>query len=404
MSDTAVRVIEKFPSGPVRIPPSKSILHRDIAMNMLAGKGTQGFEATVNDDVAATARVIGGILEGSDGVLDCGESATTLRFAVPIALALGRKVSLSGRGRLMSRPMAPFLSELAAHGGASAASGETLALSGKLKAGLYRLRGDISSQYISALLMALPLLSRESALQIEGRLESAPYVDITVERMAAHGVHVIREGSRYVIPAPQAYEGAPADLQGDWSTAANVLAAGALGRPVEAIGLASGSSQGDKAIVDILASCGAAVREGPEGGLCASVPHGRLHAPPEPIDGSDIPDIVPPIAAVLAFAEGTSKITGLRRLAYKESDRLAAVAGGLSGLGAEGAASGGDALLITGRRSIAGGKADSLGDHRIAMMAALAAIGAEGPVLLSGSEAVAKSWPGFWDWFEREAK
>jgi 3-phosphoshikimate 1-carboxyvinyltransferase len=335
--------------------------------------------------------------------LDCGESGSTLRFLIPVAALLPGGALFTGHGRLMERPLGPYASALGEHGAAIAADAAGvggISVRGGLKAGAFRLPGDVSSQFVSGLLLALPLLGGDSEIAMESPLQSAGYVDLTIDALAGFGVGIERDGyARFFVRGGQRYRPQRAcEVEADFSQAAYYLVAGALGCECECAGLPMASKQGDRAIVQILERSGATVERTPNGGLAARAPKGRLL--PQTVDASGIPDLVPPLAALFSFCDGQSRIANAGRLRHKESDRLASVASELRALGAS-ISQEGDSLLISGARSLKGGRAKSWGDHRIAMMAAVAAIGCEGAVTLSGGECVAKSYPGFWEDFGR---
>jgi 3-phosphoshikimate 1-carboxyvinyltransferase len=350
------------------------------------------------------------ILHGENPV-DCGESGSTLRFLLPLAAVKGGEWTFTGHGRLMERPLGVYEELFPAHGDKILRDNGAIRISGRLSGGEFALPGNISSQFVSGLLMALPLLSQrapgggeDSIIRLTTPLESAPYVDLTLDVMAAYGVKVGSPPSalpQFVVPAGSMYAlpAAPFRVEGDYSQAAYFLCAGALGCDVGVAGLSAGSRQGDAAGLDVLKSMGGAYRHREteharslQARPSASGLHGAL------IDARDIPDLVPPLAALACFAAGETRICGAERLRLKESDRLTALATMLGGLGAD-IRETPDGLLIHGQEQIAGGEADSFGDHRIAMSAALASLCCRGPVCLSGSSAVNKSYPNFWkDW------
>jgi 3-phosphoshikimate 1-carboxyvinyltransferase len=387
------RIIDKFPYGAVTLPPSKSILHREIIRSFLSGVSPD-VPVGVSDDIDATARCMRALMTGADA-LDCAESGSTLRFLIPIAAALGRRVRFTGRGRLLSRPLTPFLDELTRHGAVCELTSDALFVSGQLTAGTYRLPGDISSQFVTGLLFALPILSGDSEIVLTSPLESAAYVDLTLDALSRAGVRVTVTGTGdYKIPGGQTYARGALIAEGDYSQAAFFLVAGALGRDVSVPGLREDSIQGDRAVLDILRAAGITLTR--ENGAIRALP-GR--AAPCDIDVSGIPDLVPPLAALFAYGDGASRLYNAARLRHKESDRLEAVRYELYALGADIRIEG-DSLVITGQTRLRGGECDSRGDHRIAMMCAVAAIGCVGPVTLTGGGCVRKSYPGFWRDFE----
>jgi 3-phosphoshikimate 1-carboxyvinyltransferase len=382
-------------------------MHRAIICDALAGIGetppvVRDYPEGASEDIEATARCVSALVSGERSVtLDCGESGSTLRFLLPIAAALGgeRRAVFRGRGRLLQRPLSPYLDELRRHGAVIDERRDSLVVTGALSAGEYELRGDISSQFVSGLLFALPLLDGDSSVRLTSPLESAGYVDLTIDELRKSGVEVRRKrGEREIfnVRGRQRYTHREISAEGDFSQAAFFLVAGALGRDVECRGLNLRSKQGDREILDILDRCGVRVVVTAEGGLKAKP------GKPVPcdIDASGIPDLVPPVAVLLSFAQGLSRIYNAGRLRYKESDRLESIRETLFALGARIVVDG-DSLVINGRDWIEGGaEVSAHGDHRIAMMAAVAAVRCRWQVKVEGAECVNKSYPAFWDDFE----
>ena len=285
-------------------------------------------------------------------------------------------------------------------------------LSGALAPGTFRLAGNVSSQFITGLLFILPLLSADSEILIDGPLESAPYVAMTIEMLRHFGVTAQLEildassaqapsdaglGARLAVAGGQAYRAAAVDVEGDWSQAAFWAVAGALGHDVTLSGLRMDSLQGDREVVGILGRMGAEVRVEPDG-LRVAAPRGGTLAAVD-MDVAQCPDLVPALAIAAAHAAGTSRILNAARLRIKESDRLAAMRTQLAQLGAD-ITERPDGLDVPGvPQGLSGGAVDSCGDHRIVMAMAVAATRATGPVRIEGMEAVRKSYPGFWDDF-----
>jgi 3-phosphoshikimate 1-carboxyvinyltransferase len=283
-----------------------------------------------------------------------------------------------------------------------------LHIGGQLKAGEFELPGDVSSQFISGLLFALPLLDGDSEITLTAPLESADYVAMTIDVMASFGVDVVtkEDATGWRVSGNQSYRSSKYRVETDWSQAAFFLGAAALGLDVYTDGLNPDSLQGDRRIMNILTDMGAyldgEMRAFPKRETCTiSVfpPEDGLQA--VTVDVSDIPDLVPPIAAIACYCDGTTRLTGARRLRMKESDRLHALAVELSKLGAK-ITEEADALIIEGQAQLKGGAVDAWGDHRIAMALALAAIGCTEPVRLTGWESVQKSYPQFWTDFQKE--
>lgn len=380
-------------SGSVRAISSKSAAHRLLICAALAGHSTQVLCDTTSRDIEATRACLDALSAG-ETLLPCGESGSTLRFLLPVAAALGREVTFVMQGRLPERPLAPLDAELIAHGAVlSRPQPDRLLVRGKLTPGAYTLPGNVSSQYISGLLFALPLLDGSSTLTVTGAVESAPYIAMTLDALAQFGVRPRLQGAAWQIsPAP--YRGpASVHVEGDWSNAAFWLCMGALSGPVTVTGLNRESLQGDRAVLDLLRRFGAEVREDIQGcTVCAAPLHGIE------IDAAPIPDLIPALSIVAAAARGDSRIYNAQRLRLKESDRIATVCRMLRALGAS-VDETADGLLIHGGRPLTGGTVDSANDHRIAMAAAIAAVLC--PVCIEDAQAVEKSYPTFWNELER---
>ena len=410
------KIISHFPKGVVAVPPSKSQAHRVIICALLS-RGESFIEnISFSQDILATLNAaavlgaswsktgenavkidgIGGIPQVQSGcIIPCGQSATTLRFLMPVAAALGLHVTFAGEGRLMLRPIDQYERCFAENGATIERVPDGISVKGKLCSGMYSLDGNVSSQFVSGLLLALPLLAGNSEITVHGQLESSAYVTMTADACLKFSVYSQTDGcGKYSIRGGQTYLPTAFTIEGDYSQAAYFLAAGALGADVACAGLSPDSLQPDKAILTILRRMGATVTHIADGAIKAYAK--ELYA--TDVDVSQTPDIAPPISALMCFARGKSRITGATRLRLKESDRLRSITGALRSLGAD-IIEEGDTLVITGRPSISGGLTDAYGDHRIAMMAALASLKCETPVTLTGWETIDKSYPNFWqDW------
>ena len=401
-------------TGSVRIPASKSQAHRLLICAALGAQPVALRCDGVSADIAATARCLSAlgadITDDGAGTLRidpiagempahadlfCGESGSTLRFLLPVVGALGADVTFHMEGRLPKRPLSPLDAVLTAHGMTIRRDGALLHAGGRLRPGAYALPGDVSSQYISGLLMALPRLPGESTLAVTGRLESAGYIAMTEDALRLSGIRLQKRERTYTISGGQtARLPARCHVEGDWSNAAFFLCMGALSPAgVTVTGLASDSSQGDRAVLDILREMGAEVTAEEE---TVTVRRGALRG--VTIDARPIPDLIPVLSVLAALAEGETVIEHAGRLRLKESDRLQTTAALISALGGS-VRELPDGLVISGRARLSGGTADACGDHRIAMSAAMAACGCEGPVTVLGSECVAKSYPAFWEDF-----
>ena len=350
-------------TGRVTAPPSKSAWHRALICRFLAGQSLP--EQVSGDDVKHTLVGLRALQSGAP-VVDCGDSGATLRFLLPLAMALGRRDTLfTGGPRLLERPLsAPYPVERTERGYRTAAP---------LMPGRYALRGDETSQTVSGLLMALPLLDAPSQLVLTTPLVSRPYVDMTLDALRRHGVTAEETADGWHIPAPQTFRADDGPIEGDWSAAGWWLTVNALqGGGITVEGLSSRSRQSDRAIVDYLQ---------------------RL---PETVDVSQTPDLLPTLALLAAMTPQTTRFTGGAFLRRKESDRLHTAAAVLSALGAE-VREQPDGLTVTGGRPLRGGvTVDAFGDHRIAMLCACGALFCAQPVTLRGGDCVSKSYEDFW--------
>jgi 3-phosphoshikimate 1-carboxyvinyltransferase len=402
-------------NGAVRAIPSKSQAHRALICAALADKPTTIECEGGSEDIAATAdclSALGAKIERESGVyvvhplkrdaddniasLSCGESGSTFRFMLPIVGALGRKASFILKGRLPERPLSPLYEELVRHGAELSLQGTVPFLSaGRLAPGPYSLNAGVSSQFISGLLFALPLLDGDSELRLTGQAESFPYIELTLAMLEIFGIQTEFKDNIFYIPGGQIYRSpGKTRVEGDWSNAAFWLSAGAVGKgSVTCTGLNFKSRQGDRAILDILSKFNADI-EVKEKNSAVTVSGGKLRG--IEIDARDIPDLVPILAVVGAVAEGKTVIRNAARLRTKESDRLAAVNAVLRAIGAD-ANETEDGLVIHGPAVFKGAQVSSYGDHRIAMSAAIAATVCAGPVVIQGAQAVNKSYPGFFD-------
>ena len=368
-------------SGTVTPPPSKSQAHRLLICAALAGEGSVIHNLADSQDIRATRRCLAELTTNRRTLpeLDCGESGSTLRFLIPIALALRGGGVFTGQGRLMERPQKPYFDLFDEKGIRYERKDNVLTVEGRLTPGEYRLPGNVSSQFFTGLLLALPLLDGPSAIIPTTPLESEGYIGMTLDAMHEFGTDIATTRSlppHYLISGGQKYRGAEAAVEGDWSQAAFWYVANCLGCTVDVRGVSQYSTQGDR----VIESC------------CL-----ELSQPGDTeIDMSGCPDLAPPVAAAAAVRRGTTRLVNAGRLRIKESDRLAAITAALNALGAR-VTEHPDSLTIYGRDSLAGGTVDCCNDHRIAMMAAIAATCCREPVTLLGAECVAKSYPDFWD-------
>ncbi|MBE6593248.1 MAG: 3-phosphoshikimate 1-carboxyvinyltransferase [Ruminococcaceae bacterium] len=405
------RIFCRSAEGKIKSIASKSVAHRLLICAAFADAPTRIRCDETNKDIEATAAclsALGAKIERNESYytvtpvkpcdvikgasLPCGESGSTLRFLLPVAAALGADCSFELEGRLPDRPLSPLREELEAHG--IAISGKNpLQIRGKLVGNSFSIDGNVSSQFISGLLFALTLLDTDGTLKVNGKLGSAPYVDITCDALSLFGAPVSKFENTYKTEAHTLLcSPCSIEVEGDWSNAAFPLALGAIGKEVEVLGLSNKSSQGDKAIVDLLRRFGADIIYNDEKNSYVAK-RSDLHG--IEIDASQIPDLVPILATVASVAKGRTIIYGASRLRLKESDRLESVSEFLNSLGAD-VTQTDDGLIINGVEQLSGAKIDSFNDHRIAMSAAVASAVCEGEIILSRAEAVEKSYPSFW--------
>ena len=369
-------------SGTVTPPPSKSQAHRLLIAAALAGEGSVIHNLADSQDIQATRRCMAELNTKSDHLpkLDCGESGSTLRFLIPVALALRGGGVFTGHGRLMERPQKPYFDLFDEKNIRYKQENGVLTVEGQLTPGEYRLPGNVSSQFFTGLLFALPLLDGPSVIIPTTRLESEAYIAMTLDAMHEFGVDIPTTRSippQYRISGGQPYQSAEVIVEGDWSQAAFWYAARNLGCEIDIQGVTQYSLQGDRVIES----------------HCQ-----ELSQPGDTeIDMSGCPDLAPPVAAAAAVRQGITRLTNAGRLRIKESDRLATVAQTLNAMGAA-VEEHPDSLTIYGKDALSGGcVVDCCNDHRIAMMAAIAATRCREPVTLLGAECVAKSYPNFWE-------
>ncbi len=399
-------------SGKIAAIPSKADAHRLLICSALSGGETVISCPLVSKDIEATVRclnALGADITLKDGKifvkpvketrkasLDCGESGSTLRFLLPVVSALGVTAEIYGGGRLPERPIDALVSEMKKNGAVFGGEKLPLTLSGKLKAGKYTLKGNISSQFVSGLLFALPLLEGDSKIELIKPVESRPYIDMTAGALKKFGIRVNIDDNIISVPGGQKYVSpGEASVEGDWSNSAFFLCAGALSpKGVTVSGLDADSPQGDKKILDILKRMGALVSvNGDE----VTVRKDRLIG--LTVDASDIPDTVPAVSALAAMCEtGATHIVNASRLRIKECDRLSAVNKMLTAAGAA-VSETDDGLVIWGQNELTGGRAEGCNDHRIVMAAALLSCGCSLPVDITTAEASAKSYPSFFEDF-----
>lgn len=407
-----VEITPKKLGGCVLPPPSKSDAHRAIICAALSSGESIIEPINLSNDMRATICAIEAvgakvelngkklIINGNStfcnisNIINCLESGSTLRFMIPVAAVSGERVTFEGNGRLPERPIGPYLTCLPKAGvRCETKGGLPLTISGKLQPGVFELPGNISSQFITGILLALPLLDGDSKIVLTTPLESSAYVDMTIAVMKKFGIEVETRDNCYYVLGHQKYTNCIYKTEADWSQAAFLLALGVLSGNEKGItckGLNLSSNQGDRKIAEILKNFGADISF--DNGVTAkpSQLHGRE------IDACEIPDLVPVLAVIGALSEGTTVIKNAARLRIKESDRLHAITVGLSALGGD-ITEKSDGLVIHGKSELDGGGADGFNDHRIVMALSCAAGRCKNKVIIKGSECINKSYPEFFD-------
>ncbi len=393
--------------GSVDAVASKSHAHRLLISAALSKRPAKVKISTTSQDIEATRQCLRQ-LKADIPVLDCRESGSTLRFLLPVAMVLKEEAVFLGSGRLPQRPISPLKEEMEAHGCVftnqhrkKGDAEEICHIKGTMSGGIFTLPGNVSSQYITGLLFALPLLRENSQIRITSPLESRGYVDLTLDVLKDFGIEVYVEETEgcptYKIKGRQQYL-APEEVtaEGDWSNTAFWVAAGVLskGSGVICHKINPHSVQGDRQIFSLARRMGGIVLEKEQRILAMEAPLKGIH-----IDASAIPDLVPILAVMASVAKGTTYIHNAHRLRLKESDRLAAMYDCLSRVGADLIEEPGG-LTITGVPRLKGGRVSGYNDHRIVMAMTIASIVSERPIIIEGAEAVNKSYPAFFEDFE----
>lgn len=402
-------------SGTVEAPPSKSYTHRAVIASSLADGTSKTINPLTSDDTLATVdacRKLGAKIElryakwiingkssfsSSPGIVECRESASTIRFMIPVsALAPGISI-LTGGPSLSERPMSPLIHALSQLGVKCYSANENgyppiIVFGGGITGGEVAMPGDISSQFISGLLFACPLANEETKLKLTTQLESRPYVQMTLKVLEKHGITIdaSKDLQHYQIPPGQTYKPADHKVPGDFSAAAFLMAAAAItGSKISINNLCPNSTQGDEAILGILKSMGAGVEvKEKHVEVCGGALRGIK------LDAKDIPDLVPVCATLACYAEGKTHIFNAQRLRFKESDRLAAIHTELTKMGGR-IVEQEDSLIINGPSPLHGTEVDPHNDHRIAMACAIAALNAKGVTRIKNPECINKSYPSF---------
>lgn len=417
-----IKIFPKELKGEVKIPPSKSMAHRAVICAALGDGISKVSNIDLSDDIIATidamkslGAVVNDLGKGTleiqgvnskeffglrefERVIDCNESGSTLRFLVPISLAFEGTSRFVGRGNLGKRPLDTYY-EIFDLQGIEYNYKEgilDLVISGLLKAGEFKVKGNISSQFITGLMFTLPLLNGDSKIVITTELESKGYLDLTLSTMKDFGIEIINNDYKeFIIKGNQSYKSRDYRVEGDYSQGAFFLSADALGADVNILDLKEDSLQGDKEVIDILTRMGTSIVKEGNGVVAKS---NSLHS--TLIDASQCPDIIPVISLVAALSIGKTEIINAGRLRIKECDRLNAVTVELNKLGAK-IEQKEDGLIIEGVNELKGGvEVWSHKDHRIAMTLAIASTRCKEPIILKDYECVSKSYPQFFEDFK----
>ena len=396
--------------GQVEVISSKSLSHRYVIASGLAKGVSHIKNVLASDDLNHTKKALtsfgvkflgddiyGSVLSYDGKIIDCGESGSTLRFMIPIAMMQDQDVVFTGKGKLPKRPLSVYQELFKDKEVKFEKIGEhelPLKVSGPLQGGEYILRGDVSSQFITGLLFALPLARIDSEIILTTPLASKDYVELTLDVMKSFGVDVTRLDNRFKIKGNQVYKPQKVSIEGDFSQAAFFFVAGLIGDEIRLKGLNPYSKQGDQKIISILQDMGGSITYDEKSQSYISSPsktYGKT------IDLTDIPDLGPILMVNAALSKGTTHFKSVSRLRIKESDRLDAMFQALTKMGVNMRISD-DEAWIEGVTSFKGNVTlDGAGDHRIVMALAMASIKADGPITITNAESVSKSYPTFFD-------
>ncbi len=405
----------KIKNADIYIPSSKSYIHRYIISASLAEGVSKISNVSMSNDIDATLSCVenlgasytldgdtieinGGLGYGKDVVLNCGESASTLRFMVPVSIAKKNKVRLTGTSTLLKRPLNVYAQIFDKFGVPyDYRPGEYIDIDGQMPYGEIEVAGNISSQFITGLLYTLPTLAGDSILNITSEPESQPYIDITLDVLEKSGIEIEKVNSRqYKIKGNQKYTARDFVAEGDYSQAAFFLVAGMFVGGIRLHNLGTKTRQGDSAIVDILKAMGGKIYFDGDV-LCAE--KSELKAIGE-IDAKEFPDIVPVLSLACALAKGKTVIKNIERLRIKECDRVEATVDMLKRFGAD-ITSTESEIIINGKDRLQPAEIDTFNDHRIAMTAAVASLVCDGDVVIQNPKCVNKSYPKFFEDFDR---
>ena len=410
-------VIKLFPTslhGSVSAVSSKSVAHRAIIAASLSNSPSTLTNVIVSEDIKATLHAVkklGASIKVTDSTvtikprkkrllkaktIDCNESGSTLRFMIPVASLYDKTITFTGRPSLLNRPMTLYNDVFKQSSGMLEIAQDKIVVNGSIKGNTYELDGSISSQFFTGLMLTLPLVDNDSTLIVKGNLESKSYIDLTIDVLRSFGVSIREHDDRYYIKGNQSYNGTKMAIEGDYSQAAFFMVAGAINGGISIDNLNINSVQGDRVIIDLLTDMNANPVVMENGfNITKSDTSGMV------IDVADCPDLAPILSLLGAVSEGTTKLINIERLRIKESDRVNSTVTTLKQLGAD-ITSDESSITVHGKKQLDGGvTVDSFNDHRIAMMVAIAATVCKDPVTLTNATAVNKSYPTFFEDYQR---
>lgn len=427
-------------SGKIKLPPSKSVEHRAIIASAFCKDESFIKNVEFSNDIIATCNVLKNLgvdisiskypnlnfcndldkirnlgnvnlkicnrfFNKKDGhfkvlnnTLNCIESGSTLRFFIPIASIIGEDIIFTGSSVLGTRPLSPYYKIFDEQNlyYQNFNGGFPLKVNGKLKSGVFNIRGDISSQFITGLLFVLPILNGDSEINIINELQSRDYVDLTIDVLKKFSINIVNDDYKhFYISGNQTYKSNEYNVEGDFSQSAFWIVAGVLNGNIEIQNVNFNSLQGDKKIIDLVKKMGGNI-------VCFEdkVLAKKSNTYGIDIDASNIPDLVPALALLAALSKGRTRIFNAKRLRYKECDRLNAIALGINKLGGcikqtE------DGLIIDGKEFLNGGEVDNFNDHRMAMTFTIASLKSKNNIIMNNFEAVNKSYPQFYPQFTK---
>ncbi len=407
-----VKFEPSFLKGELKVPPSKSLLHRAIICASLSHGTSIIKNINYSKDILATIEAFknaginieekekkliitsNGKLNLRVNVIDCNESGSTLRFLIPLFSSLETNIIFTGKESLMKRPLFVYKNIYEKHDCSFILDENRLSITGSLKSGEFNIPGNISSQFISGLLFYLPTLNEKSKINIIGDLESRDYIDMTIDMLKKFGVHIYKIDNSYIIPGQQYYKARNIEIESDFSQMAFFAVAGIISGNITCKNINLKSLQGDKEIIKIIANSKGNITYQENNVIIKKSETSGLS-----VDVSQCPDLGPILGVLLSLSKGKSVLYNAKRLVMKESNRLEATYVTLKKLGVNCNIEN-DSLIINGTNQFLGGEFDSFNDHRIAMMIAIASLRAKDPIILNNAEAINKSYPAFYEDFK----